>query len=64
MMRKIITSMLRPKLEYTEVIRFSHKKKHVTKLERIQRITTKMVPELEEWSRTDMTITGQVTFMH
>ena len=46
-MRKIITTMIRPKLEYTEVIRSPHKKKHVLKLERIQRIATKMVPDLE-----------------
>ena len=39
-MRKIITSMIRPKLEYTEVIWLPHKKKHVFELERIQRIAT------------------------
>ena len=43
MMRKTITTMIRPKLEYVE-----HKKKHVLKLERIQRIATKMVPEFED----------------
>ena len=48
MMRKIVTTMNRPKLEYAKVIWSPHKKKHVLKLERIQRITTKMVPELEE----------------
>ena len=47
-MRKIITTMIRPKLEYAEVIWFSHNKKHVLKLERIQRIATKIVPELED----------------
>ena len=30
--------MIRPKLEYAEVIRSPHKKKHVLKLERMQRI--------------------------
>ena len=40
--------MIRPKLEYTEVIWSPHKKKHVLKLERIQRIATKMVPDLED----------------
>ena len=29
MMRKIITTMIRPKLEYAEVIWSPHKKKHV-----------------------------------
>ena len=48
MMRKIITTMIRPKLEYAEVICSLHKKKHVLKLERIQRIATKMLPELED----------------
>ena len=46
-MRKIITSMIRPKLEYADVIWSPQKKKHVLKLERIQRIETKMVPDLE-----------------
>ena len=46
MMRKIIITMIRPKLKYAEVIWFPHKKKHVLKLERIQRITSKMVPGL------------------
>ena len=41
-MRKIITTMIRPKLEYTEIIWSLHKKKHVLKLERTQRIATKM----------------------
>ena len=48
MMGKIITTMIRPKLEYAEVIWSLHKKKHVLKLERIQRIATKMVPELRD----------------
>ena len=36
-MRKIITTMFRPKLEYAKVIWSPHNKKHVLKLERIQR---------------------------
>ena len=39
--------MIRPKLEYADVIWSPQKKKHVLKLERIQRIETKMVPDLE-----------------
>ena len=46
-MRKIITT-IRPKLEYSEVIWSSHKKKYALKLERIQRIATTMVTELED----------------
>ena len=34
-MRKIITTMIRPKLEHAEVIWSPHKKKPVLKLERI-----------------------------
>ena len=48
MMRKVITTMIRPKLEYAELIWFPHKKKHVLKFERIQRIAIKMVPDLED----------------
>ena len=48
MMRKFLISMITPKLEHTEVIWSPHKKKHVLKLERIQRIATKIVPELED----------------
>ena len=46
--RKIITTMIRPKLEYAEAIWSPHKKKHVLKLERKQRIETKKEPELED----------------
>ena len=48
MIRKIILTMIRPKIEYAEVIWSPHKKKHVLKLERIQRIATKMVSDLED----------------
>ena len=51
--------MIKPKLEYAEIIWFSHKKKHVLKFERIQRIATKMVPELE-----DLTYEERLKEMH
>ena len=54
MMRKIITTMIKPKPEYAEVIWSPHKKKPVLKLERIQRIATKIVPELENLSYEDV----------
>ena len=47
MMKKIIMTMIRPKLEYAETVWSPHKKKHIRKLERIQRMATKMVPEIE-----------------
>ncbi|XP_050692945.1 uncharacterized protein LOC126983856 [Eriocheir sinensis] len=47
MMKKLITAMIRPKLEYMETLWSPHMKKHIVKLERIQRMATKMVPELE-----------------
>ena len=44
----IITTMIRQKPEYAEVIWSPNKKKHVLKLERIQNIVPKKVPHLEE----------------
>ncbi len=46
MMRKIILTMIRPKLEYASVVWSPHKKKEIRKLERIQKIATKFVPEI------------------
>ena len=46
MMKKIIVTLIRPKLEYASVVWSPHRKKDIYKLERIQRIATKMVPEL------------------
>ena len=48
MMRKIITTMIRPRLEYAAVVWSPHMKKDVWKLERIQKAATKMVPELKD----------------
>ena len=48
MMKKIIITMIRAKLEYAETVWSPQMKKHVKKLERIQRTATKMVPELED----------------
>ena len=47
-MKKIITNMIRPKLEYAAVVWSPHKMKDIRKLERIQRAATKMVPELKD----------------
>ena len=48
MMRKILTTMICPKLEYAAVVWSLHLKKDVRKLERVQKAATRMVPELQE----------------
>ena len=48
MMRKLICTMIRPRLEYAGVVWSPYKKKDIKKLERLQRMATKMVPELAE----------------
>ena len=53
MMKRILTSMIRPRLEYAAVVWSPHAKKDITKLERIQRVATKMVPELSELTYED-----------
>ena len=40
--------MIRPRLEYAAVIWSPHEKKHIRKLERVQRAATKMTPELQD----------------
>ena len=50
MMKKLISSMIRPRLEYAETVWSPHKKKNIRKVERVQRAATKMVPELRELS--------------
>ena len=45
MMRKIITPMIRPMLEYAAVIWSPHEKKYTRKLERVQRAAMKITPE-------------------
>ena len=55
---KIITTIIRSELEQAEVIQSLHKKNHVLKLE-IQRIATKMVPDLE-----DLTYEERLKEMH
>ena len=47
MMKKLISTIIRPRLEYAGVVWTPHKKKHIKKLERLQKMATKMVPELE-----------------
>ena len=46
--KKVIESILRPKLEYAQVVWAPHLKKHVRKLERVQRAATKLVPGLQD----------------
>ena len=61
LIRKIITAMIRQKLEYAEVIWFPNKKNPVLKLERIQRIATKMVIELENLTYEEKLIEVHIT---
>ena len=48
MMKKIFTTLIRPQLEYAAVIWSPHKKKHVKKLERVQKLGTRMIPGFKE----------------
>ncbi len=48
-------------MEYAEVVWSPYKKKHINKLERIQRIATKMVPELKDLSYMDRLKEMQLT---
>ena len=50
MVKKIITSFIRPTLEYAAVVWSPHLKKHITKLEKVQRAVTRWVPELRNLS--------------
>ena len=45
--------MIRPRLEYAAVVWSPNAKKDIRKLERIQRVATKMVPELRELTYKD-----------
>ena len=46
MIKKILTSVVRPRLEYAAVVWSPHKKKNIARLERVERAVTKMVPEM------------------
>ena len=48
--KKIITTFIRPTLEYASVAWNPHKQKDIKKIERIQRAATRWVPELRELS--------------
>ena len=50
MINKLITSLIRLKLEYGTMIWSPHKKKDIKKLERLQRAATKMAPSLRDLS--------------
>ena len=48
MVKKIITSFIRPTLEYAAVVWNPHLKKHVKKIEKVQRAATRWVPSLRD----------------
>ncbi len=50
MVKKIITSLIRPTLEYAAVVWNPHLKKHIEKLEKVQRAATRWVPSLKDLS--------------
>ncbi len=50
MIKKIITAFIRPTLEYTAVVWSPHLKKHIDKLEKVQRSATRWVPSLRNLS--------------
>ena len=50
MVSKIITTFIRPTLEYASVAWNPHLQKDIKKIERIQRTATRWVPELRDLS--------------
>ena len=48
MMKKILTTLIRPQLEYAAVVWSPYMKKHIRKLERVQRLGTRMIPGYKE----------------
>ncbi len=50
MVKKIITSFIRPTLEYAAVEWNPHLKKHIEKVYKVQRAATRWVPSLRELS--------------
>lgn len=48
MVKKIVTSFIKPTLEYAAVLWNSHLKEHVENIEKEQKKTTRCVPSLRE----------------
>ena len=50
MLEKMIKTLIRPRLEYAAVVSSPYLKKHILKLQRVQRAATRLIPELRELS--------------
>lgn len=50
MLERLIKTMIRPRLEYAAVVWSPHLKKHINKLEKVQRAATRLIPELRGMS--------------
>ena len=48
MMKKILCTLIRPQIEYAACIWSPHMKKHMQKVERVQRLATRMIPGFKE----------------
>ena len=46
-------AMVRPHLEYTNLVWYPYRKEEINKLEKVQRRATKMVPSLKQLSSID-----------
>ena len=58
MMKRILTSMIHPRLEYAAVVWSPNVKKDIRIFDKIQRVATKTVPELRKLTYEDIKRNG------